>query len=233
MKPHDRLGMSPASFWTLAHEQSTQTNPRQANDTAEEAFWVGYAPDYDTHSPLAYYADTLIADVVPLLRPADHLLEIGPGSGAFTRRLAGHVAHVTGVEPSAAMRETLIRQWPAESGPLPTLIADKWEVAAAPVADVVFAANALYRIADIGAALAKMMALALRRVVLVQTIARPFAGPLVVSRDGNALERERADALCDVLDAAAIPYRRRDYMIMRGEGQPCAVALIDWTTGER
>lgn len=230
MKPHERLGVSPEVFWTLAFEQSARTNPRQADDAAEEAFWRGYAPDYDTRSPLARHAGALIGDAVLLLRASDRLLEIGPGSGAFTRRLAGHVGAITGVEPSAAMRATFLRQWTNASGPVPLLIAGKWEDSVAPTADVVFAANALYRVRDIGAALRKMIRHAARHVVLVQTVGRPHAGPLVLTAGGVDLERERAHALCDVLDAMGIAYRCRVYAVDRGDAAPCDVALIDWQT---
>lgn len=230
MKPHERLEITPEAFWTMAYEQSTRTNPRQADDVAEEAFWKDYAPDYDTRSPLASLAGVLIANAVALLRPGDHLLEIGPGSGAFTRRLAAHVDTITGVEPSAAMRETFVRLWPETSRPLPTLIAGKWETSDVPQADVVFASNALYRVRDISEALRKMIRHADRHVIIVQTVGRPHAGPLALTHDGVELERERADALCDVLAAMGVVFRHRVYAIDRGDAKPCDVALIDWQT---
>lgn len=232
LTPHARLGISADAFWRLAFEQSAAGNPRQDDDAAEEAFWRDYAPDYDVRSPLARLAVDLVSDVVAVLQPQDNLLEIGPGSGAFTRRLAPHVQSVSGVEPSAAMRETLMRQWPQATSAPPLLIPSKWEDCVVPVADVVFAANALYRIADITAALTKMAQHARRHVLLVQTVGRPHAGPLLLTgADGATLERERADALCDVLDAMSVAYRRRDYVVDRGDPEPGIVALIDWPSG--
>lgn len=228
LKPHERLGVSAERFWELAFEQSAVSNPRQSDDCAEEDFWRDYAPHCDERSPLARCATELVRDAIAMLRPTDRLLEIGPGSGAFTRRLAANVGSITGVEPSAAMRETFTRQWRSETSSVPELIASKWEDCLAPQADIVFAANALYRVRDIGPALRKMMSHAQRHVILVQTVGRPHAGPLVLTSDGVDVERERADALCDVLDAMAVSHRRRDYAVDRGDPKPCIVALIDW-----
>ena len=47
------------------------------------------------------WADKLVAVVNPA--PGDRFLEIGPGPGALTLRLAGRVAHLTAVEVDAAM----------------------------------------------------------------------------------------------------------------------------------
>lgn len=228
MKPHERMGIGPEAFWTLAFEQSARSNPRQGDDAAEEAFWQDYAPDYDTRSPLARLAGVMISDVVTLLHKSDHLLEIGPGSGAFTRRLAPHVGTITGVEPSEAMRQTFRRLWPDDARSAPRLIGGKWEDSDAPQADVVFVANALYRVRDIGAALRKMIRHAERHVIIIQTVGRPHAGPLVLTHGGIDLERERADALCDVLTDMGVAFRHRVYAIDRGDEKPCDVALIDW-----
>ncbi|MDH4982132.1 methyltransferase domain-containing protein [Hyphomicrobium sp. D-2] len=229
MQPHNRSTMSPTAFWALAFEQSTHVNPRQGDDREEEAFWQEYAPQYDERSPLARLATDVIADARALLRSNDSLLEIGPGSGAFTRRLAGCVTSIIGVEPSAAMRAEFVRRWPDDDAhPPPQLIAAKWEDCAAPTADIVFSANALYRVTDIATALLKMTGCARRRVILVQTVGRPHANPLVVQAQGNTYERERADALCDVLGELEIKFRDRRYLVDRGDRTACEVALIDW-----
>lgn len=222
--------MSPSAFWALAFEQSTHVNPRQSDDFQEEAFWQDYAPHYDERSPLARLATDVVADASALLCPSDSLLEIGPGTGAFTRRLAGCVASIIGVEPSAAMRTEFVRRWPDDDAQrLPQLIAAKWEDCAAPVVDHVFSANALYRVADIATALLKMTACARRRVILVQTVGRPHANPLVLHAQGDTYERERADALCDVLRELEIQFRDRRYFVDRGDRTACEVALIDWS----
>jgi 16S rRNA (adenine1518-N6/adenine1519-N6)-dimethyltransferase len=51
---------------------------------------------YGQHFLEPQWADKLVAAIDP--RPGDHFLEIGPGPGALTLRLAPRVAHVTAVE---------------------------------------------------------------------------------------------------------------------------------------
>lgn len=228
MQSHNRLALSPTAFWTLAFEQSTHVNPRQGDDSAEEAFWHDYAPHYDERSPLARLATEVVADTRALLHRSDLILEIGPGSGAFSRRLADCVANIIGVEPSSSMRAEFMRRWPDDMRPTPQLIASKWEDSDPPAADVVFSANALYRVADIAGALLKMTRCARRRIILVQTVGRPHANPLVVQTEGYTYERERADALCDVLGELDIAFRDRRYLVDRGDSTACEVALIDW-----
>lgn len=43
---------------------------------------------------------------------ATHVVDLGAGTGKFTRLLVDRVAHVTAIEPSAGMREQLIRSVP-------------------------------------------------------------------------------------------------------------------------
>lgn len=183
------------------------------------------AIDYDRTSPLAACATELVEELRQLVRPRWHLLEIGPGTGAFTRRIARGLSRVTIVEPSAAMRMEFERLWdvPDIVRPLPC----KWEDAPPLDADIVFGANAFYRIPDIAAAIARMNQAARHRVALVQTVGRPHANPMTVETDGQAWEAERADVLCGVLAELGIAYRRRDHEVMRPDG-PSRVALVDW-----
>jgi len=53
----------------------------------------------------AAWADKVVAAIDP--KPEDRFLEIGPGPGALTLRLAPRVAHLTAVEVDAAMIEAL------------------------------------------------------------------------------------------------------------------------------
>ena len=216
---------SAAAFWQAAHVQSGKRLARQVDDAAEESFWRDYAPGYDQKSPLAACASELIDDLRGLIRSDWHLVEIGAGPGAFTRRLAAHFARITVIEPSAAMRAEFEKLWDGRAS-VETL-GCKWEDAPVLDADMVFAANALYRIKDISSALLKIDATARHRVALVQTIGRPHASLLSVTRDGETVERERADALCDALTELGIGHNRRDYQIDRPDG-PSRAALIDW-----
>ncbi|MEM8802481.1 MAG: class I SAM-dependent methyltransferase [Pseudomonadota bacterium] len=167
----------------------------------------------------------MIEDLRALIGKNRHLLEIGAGTGAFTRQLKSGLSRLAIVEPSAAMRAEFQRHW---DGPdILEVLPCKWEEAPEVRVDMVFGANAFYRINDIAAALSKMNKLAQSRVALVQTVGRPHANPLTVTTDGVSRERERADALCDVLDELHIYHRRRDYEVLRPDG-PSKAALIDW-----
>ena len=99
-----RLGMSASEFWRAALQQSGELLSRQTDDEAEEAFWQDYAPGNDQKSPLAACATELIDDLRAMIGADWHMVEIGAGTGAFTRRLAPHVSRTTVVEPSAASR---------------------------------------------------------------------------------------------------------------------------------
>jgi 16S rRNA (adenine1518-N6/adenine1519-N6)-dimethyltransferase len=66
---------------------------------------------YGQHFLEAAWADKLVAAINP--RPADRFLEIGPGPGALTLRLAPHVAHLTAVEVDRALIESLRPKLPS------------------------------------------------------------------------------------------------------------------------
>lgn len=60
---------------------------------------------YGQHFLEPQWADKLVAAIAP--QPGDRFLEIGPGPGALTLRLAPRVAHLTAVEVDPGMIETL------------------------------------------------------------------------------------------------------------------------------
>ncbi|MEO1680688.1 MAG: methyltransferase domain-containing protein [Pseudomonadota bacterium] len=219
--------MSASEFWLEAHAQAKRRGLRHADDAAEEAFWIDHAPGYDQKSPLAECAVELIDDLRALARGHTHLLEIGAGPGAFTRRLASEVSRITVIEPSAAMRAEFQALW--DGAAIVETLPSKWEEAPHIGADIVFGANAFYRIEDIAPALLQMVDSARHRVALVQTVGRPHANPLSVTFNGETHEWERADALCGVLAEMSIEFRRRDYDVRRPDG-PSRAALIDWAT---
>ena len=224
-------GMTPSTFWRLALAQAAERDVRARDHTAEEDFWRGYAPGYDERSPLAQRADALVADLLALLQPSDRVLEIGPGSGAFTRRIAGHVGEIAGVEPSMAMRTELLRRWEPRFGTPPQLWPYRWEDAPELASDVVFGCNAFYRMEDIATSLSKMQRCAVRCVVLAQSVGAPYAPPLRVRLNERILERERALALSNVLDELGIVHRVRLYSVERAPGTWGDVALISWHRG--
>ena len=56
------------------------------------------------------WADRLVQQIDP--QPSDHFLEIGPGPGALTVRLAPRVAHLTAVEVDRDMADALVPRVP-------------------------------------------------------------------------------------------------------------------------
>ncbi len=66
---------------------------------------------YGQHFLEAAWADRLVAAIDP--RPEDRFLEIGPGPGALTLRLAAKVAHLTAVELDPEMVALLAPRLPA------------------------------------------------------------------------------------------------------------------------
>ena len=222
--PWVRLG--PVTFWQAAYAEAVVQNPRWHDAAADEAFWVDYAPDYDSRSPLAACADDLIADLRTVLPHGSTLLEVGSGTGAFTRRLAPGLSKITCVEPSAAMRTAFDAAWEVE---MPVeVIPHDWLVADEDLkADVVLCANALYRTHDIAGALEKITHSAEAHVAVVQSVGRPNAAPLVLTEEGKVWEWERADAISGVLDALGLTHKRKDYQVTRPDGVG-RVALITW-----
>ena len=71
---------------------------------SSEAFWDRYAPKYAAKliaNPSAYEAK--LNHVRSLLAPADHVLEIGCGTGGTALKLAASCAHITASDVSAKM----------------------------------------------------------------------------------------------------------------------------------
>lgn len=65
---------------------------------------------YGQHFLEPQWADKLLAAIGP--QPADRFLEIGPGAGALTLRLAPRVAHLTAVEVDRGMIDALAPRLP-------------------------------------------------------------------------------------------------------------------------
>lgn len=214
------------AFWNAAWDAAKRENPRWSDAETDEVFWRDYAPDYDQRSPLAACAPDIITDLRALLPRGGTLLDIGAGTGTFTRRLAPGLSAITCVEPSAAMRRAFAAAWDRPE-PVRTISTD-WLTAPTDLdADLVLCANALYRTADIAAALYKMTNAAHGHVAIIQSVGRPYATPLQLMHKGRLWERERADALCDVLEALGHVFRRQNYHVGRPDGGG-PVEVLTW-----
>ncbi|GAA4851402.1 hypothetical protein GCM10023310_32660 [Paenibacillus vulneris] len=222
------ISAMPSEYWIQAWEQAAAKDCRVGIDAEEESYWVENAPAYDERNPLAPYTEPIMNTIYEYLAPDDHLLEIGPGTGGFTQLLAPNVGEITLIEPSKAMYKELCSSWPTRIGSFPKAIISKWEEAPEHKADIVFGANAFYRIRDMKASLLKMHETACRHVFLIQSIGRPFAGPLQVKET----EKERADALSDILHELNISHSYERFPIKRKNGMIHDVALIHWRSDQ-
>ncbi len=218
--------LTAAMFWEKAWEYAGQEDDRTFSDQKEETFWKKYSPTYDETNPLAPYTDELIATILRFVQQQDTFLEIGPGTGGFTKLLAPHVNGCTIVEPSKAMLEQFRKNW---DGDFPRVIQKKWEEAEACEADIIFGANAFYRMKDMRTALLKMNECARRFVFIVQSIGRPFAGPLQAMIDDEFVEVERAIAITNILQELEIKHVYETYQVTRKCGRTHDVALIYWS----
>lgn len=218
-----------SEYWIQAWEQAASEDSRVGSDAEEENYWVENAPAYDERNPLAPYTPPIMNTIYEYLTPDDHLLEIGPGTGGFTQLLAPYVGEITLIEPSKAMYKELCSSWPTGYGTLPKAIISKWEEAPEVKADIVFGANAFYRIRDMKASLLKMHETARRHVFLIQSVGRPFAGPLRVKEKELVTEKDRAVVLSDILHELNISHHYVTFPTQRKNGMIHDVALIHWS----
>jgi cyclopropane fatty-acyl-phospholipid synthase-like methyltransferase len=107
--------------------------------------------------------------------PAMTVLDIGGGAGRFALPLALRCQHLTVVEPSPSMGESL-RQIAAEAGiDNVSLVPKRWEDAEVEPADMVLSAHVLYMIEDICAFVAKVVTHARQKVLMLMFMLPPSA----------------------------------------------------------
>lgn len=88
-----------------------------------QTFWDRHAPGY-AKKPIAdvtAYEEKLRC-VTAILKPSDHVLEVGCGTGGTARRIAPFVAHVTATDFSAEMIRIARARLEAEAGPAPEFL---------------------------------------------------------------------------------------------------------------
>ena len=106
------------------------------------------------------------------VNPSTTVLDVGGGAGRFALPLALRCRHVTVIEPSPSMRESL-HQIAAQAGiDNITIVAKRWEEAEVDLVDVVISAHVVYMIEDIQAFIVKLVERA-RKQVLMPTFMRP------------------------------------------------------------
>jgi predicted TPR repeat methyltransferase len=160
--------------WAALQAWSTDATNR-LDETTDLAFWDEIAATYDPGA-LAVRVPAILERVRGLVRPGATLLEIGAGTGAFALPLASRASRVTALDYSPAMLGVLRAKLGHPSAPsnISTVLA-RWEDAQVGPHDIVLAANALYRTADLRLALGKLIRLARERGIIVWSVGRQAA----------------------------------------------------------
>ena len=171
--------------WTALQRSSSDATNR-LDEAADLAFWERVAGGYDAGA-LAVRVPAVLDRVTRLVPEGASLLEVGAGTGAFCRLLAARARTVTALDYSPAMLAVLRRKIAADPAlaHVRTLQA-RWEDADVEPHDVVLAANALYRAADLEVALRKLVGAARRRGIVVWSVGRQDAPQALVREHAHA-----------------------------------------------
>ena len=139
--------------------------------------WSGQADRFAAAARRAPQPDGFMRFLLPRLRPDDRLIDIGAGTGRYEPLLAGAVAEVLAIEPSASMRGQLERRVAEEvaagaRGKV-RIIAAGWPEADVPDCDIAIAAHVLYGVREIEPFLERMDAAARRACFLLLAFRHP------------------------------------------------------------
>jgi len=127
-------------------------------------YWGRRANAYRSATHARTHEDPFVPIVRQALSPGSTLLDVGSGPGRHTLALVPDAAHITAVDPSAAMLG-LLKQDLADGGiKNVTAVEAEWMQAEVEPADVVICSHVLYPIADVVPFIAKLEAHARRRV---------------------------------------------------------------------
>jgi SAM-dependent methyltransferase len=167
-----------------------RANREQAERVREEG------PPADFYAPSAsdFRADPRRADepalevLRGLVQPGETWLDIGAGGGRYALPLALLAKRVIAVEPSAGMQRVLRAGMAEHAISNVDIVAERWPMQGAPVADVTLIAHVGYDIEDIGPFLDAMEAAARRLCVAVLLTPSPPhpAGPFWPPIHGEA-----------------------------------------------
>ncbi len=180
--------MGALESWRVAVMRS-----RTGRDRSERETWERLARWYDDWVRHNDYVSIFLPRLLALLEhpPTSRVLEIGPGSGAFTLPLASVVERVVATEPSPPMCAALTHKC-ASSGldnvtVLPHRIEDVVEALEGPF-DLVLAAYSMYNVLPIDRVLRRLLVLSPHVVVLMGT-GEPMAWRQALYRRFKGRER--------------------------------------------
>jgi SAM-dependent methyltransferase len=146
---------------------------------AHQDCWAGQADRFAAAAQRAPQPDGFMRFLLPRLRPADRLLDIGAGTGRYEPPLAAAVAEVLAIEPSPSMRARLERHLADDQLDNVRVVAEAWPSADLPACDVAISAHVLYGVREIEPFLRAMDAAARRACFLLLAFRHPssFVSP--------------------------------------------------------
>ncbi len=133
--------------------------PRSGDD-----YWAKRAKQYRKALHERTDEDPFLIHLRSSLTRESSVLDVGAGTGRHTLALAPVVAHITAVDPSAAMLGLLREDVAAQGITNVTAVASAWLDADVPAADVVICSHVLYPIADVAPFVRKLESAARQRV---------------------------------------------------------------------
>ncbi|MEM0928030.1 MAG: class I SAM-dependent methyltransferase [Pseudomonadota bacterium] len=125
--------------------------PTASSHHASPSFWDRVAAKYAKQpikDPAAYQAK--LVRLRALLNPADHVLEVGCGTGGTARELAPHLASITGTDGSRVMIDIAkARLGASASADVTFLVADAADLVSGHPFDAICAFSLLHLVSDI------------------------------------------------------------------------------------
>jgi precorrin-6B methylase 2 len=152
--------------------QSQLYRCRQQRREPDPQCWDRLCSWYDSWVENNDYVDQVLPILLQCLQPTSRVLEIGPGTGAFTLPLASRVQQVVGIEPSPGMRRVLTGKLEQSGVGNVVLVAgrveDRLDDISGPF-DVALVSHSLYNVAPVDRVLRQLLGLARHVVVLIGT----------------------------------------------------------------
>jgi SAM-dependent methyltransferase len=144
--------------WGSHWRRLVKTAEVQGTNRLLPSYWDQRAASFAYAS--AGDAEAFLDVLGPFLSPRKTLIDVGCGTGALAAGLAPRLARVTGVEPSAGMRERIPRLANL------SVVAASWQDAEVEAADFVISSHVLYYVPDPESFIEKMEAKARERCFL-------------------------------------------------------------------
>lgn len=157
-------------FWQESMKDWHGNMPkRMIDDVLEEDFWA-QAVKRKTNGQTDPYAERIFEQMTPEFVDANTVLEIGPGWGNYTFRLANCFSQVTCIDSSITMLDYLKSCFDERGNHRISYVHAKWEdIQQFDPHDVVIGINCFYRMLNIKQALRNMNNVALKRAVVGMT----------------------------------------------------------------